>query len=60
MTQSSEITYETREYCEKFTLIDFCSTETYPVKVNVQEEAGIKVIEVMDVKEAAGYMLTDN
>jgi uncharacterized protein len=60
LTQSSETTYKTRDFCEEIGSVDFCTTETYPVKVDIQAESGIRVIEVMDIKEAAGYMLTDN
>ncbi len=57
MTQSSEITYKTREYCEKIGWVDFCTTETYPLKVDIEEEAGIQVKEVMDIEDAMKYML---
>jgi uncharacterized protein len=57
MTQASEVTYNTREYCEKIGWVDFCTTETYPDKVDVEEESGMKVIEVMDIEEAMKYML---
>ncbi len=57
MTQSTEVTYKTREYCEKIGWVDFCSTETYPVKVNIEEDAKIRVKEVIDIEEAMEYML---
>jgi predicted S18 family serine protease len=57
MTQSSEVTYKTREYCEKIGWVDFCTTETYPVKVNIEEDAGIDVEEVMDIEDVMEYML---
>ncbi len=57
MTQSTEVTYKTREYCEKVGWVDFCTTETYPVKVDIEEDADILVEEVMDIKQAMEYML---
>ncbi len=57
MTQSTEVTYRTREYCEKIGWIDFCTTETYPVKVDIEKEAGLRVEEVMNIEEALEYML---
>lgn len=57
MTQASEVTYSTREYCEKIGWVDFCTTETYPDKVDIGEETDMKVVEVMDIEEAMEYML---
>ncbi|UCD03400.1 MAG: hypothetical protein JSV63_02075 [Candidatus Aenigmatarchaeota archaeon] len=57
LAQSTEVTYRTREYCEKIGWVDWCSTETYPVKLDIEEEAGLSVKEVMDIGEAAEYML---
>ncbi len=57
LTQSTEVTYKTRDYCEKIGWVDFCSTETYPVKVDIQEDAGIRVREVMGIEDAMRYML---
>ena len=57
LTQSQQVTYKTREYCEKIGWMDFCTTETYPVKVDIEEDVGIHVIEVMTVEAAADYML---
>jgi hypothetical protein len=57
MTQSTEVTYKTREYCEKIGWVDFCTTETYPVKVDIEKDAGIKVMEVMDILDAMEYMV---
>ncbi|MBN1896736.1 MAG: hypothetical protein JW789_03345 [Candidatus Aenigmarchaeota archaeon] len=57
LTQSSEVAYKSREYCEKIGWVDFCTTETYPVKVNIEEETGIKVHEVMDISDVIEYML---
>jgi len=57
LTQSSEVTYKNREYCEKIGWVDFCTTETYPVNVNIKDDAGIEVKEVMSIEEAMKYML---
>ncbi len=57
LTQATEVTYKTREYCEKIGWVDFCTTETYPVKVDIEKDAGIRVKEVMDVEDAMKYMV---
>jgi len=57
LTQSTQISYKNREYCEKIGWMDFCTTETYPVKVDIEEQAGIKVKEVMTIEDAMKYML---
>jgi len=59
MTQSTQVTYKEREYCEKIGWMDFCTQETYPVKVDIEKDAGIKVKEIMNVQEAMDYMLVE-
>lgn len=55
LLQSRDVIYETEQYCEKFGLSEICSSETRPRKVDVNEEAGIKVIEAASVEEALKY-----
>lgn len=57
LTQSTQVTYKTREYCEKIGWMDFCTTETFPVKLDIEKDAGIHVEEIMTIQEAMGYML---
>ena len=57
LTQSTQVTYKTRQYCEKIGWMDFCTTETYPVKLDIEKDAGIHVEEIMTIEEAMGYML---
>jgi predicted S18 family serine protease len=57
LTQATEITYKTRQYCEKIGWADFCTTETYPVKVDIEKDVGIDVVEVMTIQDAMKYML---
>jgi uncharacterized protein len=54
-SQSLEAIYETEEHCQPFGTTEICSTETRVRKINVSEEAGIKVIEVENIKEALEY-----
>ncbi len=56
--QSSETVYETREYCGR-PGPDDCSEERVPVKVDVAEEAGIRVVEVASVSEALKYVFAE-
>lgn len=59
LTQSSQIIYKDRQYCEKIGWMDFCTTETYPVKIDVEKDAGIAVKEVMTIQDAMELMLVD-
>ena len=55
LLQSGDVVYETREHCEKFGFTEICSSETFPKKVDVTEEAGIEVVEVENIEEALKY-----
>ncbi|MCX8194165.1 MAG: hypothetical protein N3G19_02265 [Candidatus Pacearchaeota archaeon] len=55
LLQSREITYETKEHCEKFGPAEFCTTEQIPKKINISEEVGIEVREVGSIQEALQY-----
>ena len=57
LLQSNEVTYEEIEHCEKFGLMEWCTTERIPRKVNIQDEAGIEIIEVGTIKEAYNYFV---
>lgn len=59
LLQSREITYETREHCEKFGPTEFCTTEQIPKKVNISEEAGIEVKEIGKITEAMNYFFKE-
>jgi len=59
LTQSTQVSYKTREYCEKIGWMDFCTTETYPVKVDIEADAGIKVEEVMTIQDAMKFMIVE-
>ena len=59
LLQSRDVVYETREHCEKFGFTEICTTEQIPQKINVEEEAGIRVEEVGTVKDALKYFLED-
>ncbi len=53
--QSYQVNYEPRKHCEKYGFVTFCETELVPKKINLQEELGIKVVEVSNVAEALDY-----
>ena len=55
LLQSSEITYEEHEHCEKFGLLEWCSVERIPKKVDIQAEAGVSVVEVETIGEAIDH-----
>ena len=57
LAQSIETTYDSREFCDKIGWMDFCTTETYPVRTDVGAEAGIAVAEVMNIMQAAELMI---
>ncbi len=60
LLQSRDVIYEESEHCEKFGNSDVCTTETRPRKVDVQAEAGIKVVEVETISDAMDYFFEEN
>jgi uncharacterized protein len=59
LSQSSQITYESKRYCEKVGFSEICTIETIPHKVDVSEQIGIDIIEVRTIEEAMEYLLGD-
>ncbi len=57
LTQSSQVTYESKKYCEQIGWSQICTIEQIPKKVDISEEAGIGVVEVRTVEEALEYFL---
>ncbi len=55
--QSKEITYQRKETCKKVGLTDICQIEDIPHTVMVEDEAGIKVVEVGNINDALEYFL---
>ena len=55
ISQSYDVGYESTEHCQKFGTTEICSNETRLKKINVSEEAGIKVIEVENINQALQY-----
>lgn len=55
LLQSEEILYDSSQHCQQFGNTEICTTETKPRKVNISEEAQIKVIEVANISEALDY-----
>src|SRR3989344_6694538 len=55
LLQGQEVVYERQEHCQKFGRSQFCTIEQIPKKVNVEDEAGIKIVEVRTIKEALEY-----
>lgn len=60
LLQSRDVVYEESEHCEVFGSSEICTTETRPRKVDVQEEAGIKVVEVETISDAMNYFFEEN
>jgi predicted S18 family serine protease len=57
LSQSAQITYESKKYCEKIGFSQVCTIEQIPQKVDVSEKSGISVKEVKTVEEALRYFL---
>lgn len=57
LLQSREITYEEKEHCEKFGLLEWCTIERIPVQVDIEKESGINVVEVGSIKDALPYFI---
>jgi len=57
LSQSAQISYESKRYCEKIGFSQICTIEQIPSKVDVSEKTGIQVKEVKDIGEALKYFL---
>ncbi len=55
LLQSRDVVYETEEHCEVFGHAQICTTETKPVKIGVEEESGISIVEVESIQDAMLY-----
>ena len=55
LLQSRDIVYESKQHCQKFGFTEVCTTETIPKRINVESEAGIKIIEISNIEEALKY-----
>jgi len=55
LLQSDEITYDESEHCETFGLMEWCTTERIPKRVQVGDVSGIEVIEVGNIRDAYNY-----
>lgn len=55
--QGTYVKYISEVTCEKFGMIEFCTTEYKPKKVDLSKELGIDVIEVSNVEDALKYFL---
>jgi len=57
--QSVETVYDSREVCENIGWTKICRIERTPKQVNVQEEAGIPVIEASNIRDVLPYFIPD-
>ena len=57
LSQSMQVTYEPKRYCEKIGFSQICTVEQIPSKVDVSEQSGIQVKEVKNVEDALKYFL---
>ena len=57
LSQSTEITYEAKKYCEQIGFSQICTIEQIPKKVDISEQAGLDVREARTVEEALEYFL---
>ncbi|RLI89508.1 MAG: hypothetical protein DRO62_01410 [Candidatus Altiarchaeales archaeon] len=55
LLQSREVIYETKKHCEEIGWTEFCTVEQIPRKIDVEDETGIRVREVGDIREAMRY-----
>lgn len=55
--QGTTVYYEPHVTCEKYGMVDFCTTEYKPKRIDVGNQTGIKVIEVGSIEEALKYFL---
>jgi uncharacterized protein len=59
ISQSFQVTYESRKHCEQIGFSEICTIETIPHKVDVGEQVGIDIIEVGTIEEAMEHILGD-
>ena len=59
ISQSFQITYESRKHCERVGFSEICTIETIPHKIDVSDQLGIDIIEVRTIEEAIEYILSD-
>ena len=57
LLQGTEVIYGEIEHCEKFGLMDWCSIERIPKKIDIKSESGIEIIEVGSIVEAYSYFV---
>jgi len=55
LAQSREVVYKMEQHCESYGHTKICTTETLPVKFDVEEETGISVREVGSITDAKKY-----
>ncbi len=58
LLQGKEVIYETTQHCETYGNTEFCTEETRPKRIDVSQEAGIKIIEVSSIPEAMEHYFT--
>lgn len=54
-SQSTQIVYNDEENCEQIGISSICRNEQVPHRINIGEEAGIEVIEVYTINDAARH-----
>jgi len=57
--QSVDVTFEQRRHCEKIGFADYCTIENVPLRTDIADEAGIPIIEVVNINEALDYFLLE-
>ncbi len=59
LLQSREVVYESIEHCENFGLMEWCTTEKIPRKIDIAAEAELEVVEVGSISEALEYFIVE-
>jgi len=59
LLQSKEITYESREHCETFGLMEWCTIEKIPMEIDIRAEVDIEIVEVGNIQEALTYFVEE-
>jgi len=53
--QSTQVVYQDKQTCEKVGLSDLCTTEKVPFRIDIEEDVGITVVEVLTINDAVEY-----
>lgn len=55
--QGNEISFESKKICQIKGVVEICSTEQIPIRIDIGEQVGIEIMEVSTIEEALDYFI---